>query len=178
MKAGGGKAKGSGFERDVCRILTEWITGETHPEIFWRSANSGAKATMDRRVGRQAKMHGDLVAVRPEGEELMKHVIIECKFYKQGSFMEFFNEKSQLRSWWTQATHDATVSGKTPVLIFKFNRSPIFIASTIYFTESIIRWWPMLSSEERSVHFTVLSQFIGSNSWESVKKKLNTGEWF
>jgi hypothetical protein len=179
MKPGAGKGKGSGFERDVCRILTQWITGKTHPELFWRSANSGAKATMDRRASRQAKMHGDIVAVDPQGEWLTEKFSIECKFYKQGSFMDFFNEKSQIRKWWEQADHDAKECGKIPLMIFKFNHTPIFVASIVYFEESILRWWinPPVNTE-KPVHIALLNKVLDRTPPSTFKKNIEMGAWF
>ena len=42
----GGKAKGSAFEREVCKMLNVWLTGKEKPYVFWRSPSSGALATI------------------------------------------------------------------------------------------------------------------------------------
>ncbi len=66
MRKGGSPSKGGGFERLICRKFTKWLTGNDQPEVLWRSATSGAKATQDAKAGRHlglswaAKGHVDL----------------------------------------------------------------------------------------------------------------------
>jgi len=127
MKSGGGKNKGSSFERKVCRILTKWITGKEHPEIFWRSASSGAKSTMDSIKGTATDMHGDIMAVNEEGFWFTSKFLIECKFYKDVDIGKFLTGSGKLRDWWNQACEDGAKANKIPLLIFKRNGSPIYI---------------------------------------------------
>lgn len=127
MKKGGGKTKGCEFERTICRRLTYWITGEEKPEIFWRSASSGAKATQDEKSGVKSKMGGDIVSVADEGSWLTNTFSIECKSYHQVDFKCLLLGKGNIISWWDQCKRDAVLSNKFPMLIFKGNRTPVYI---------------------------------------------------
>jgi len=127
MKAGGGSAKGHEFERVVARILTKWITGNTHPEIFWRSASSGAKSTQDAKRGRETDMHCDLVSVKPEGEWLTKTFLIECKSYKVLGWQGLWSGTGGIAEWWEKVESQAASVQKFPMLIMKQNRSPIYV---------------------------------------------------
>ena len=128
MKPGQGKNKGSAFERDVCRLLTQWITGSLRPEIFWRSASSGAQHTQMRKQGKESRMPGDIMANGSEGSWLTDAYVIECKFYADFSWDAIFKNQGKILEWWKQVTRDAEESGKKPMLIFKKNNYPIYMA--------------------------------------------------
>ena len=65
MRKGGGKAKGSSFERLICKELSLWITGGEHQDVFWRSAMSGGRSTV-------AMKKGDKLALPERIEKLVK----------------------------------------------------------------------------------------------------------
>ncbi len=131
MKPGAGKQKGNEFERLICRMLTEWITGKQKPEIFWRSASSGAKATQDAKSGNKSKMGGDIVSVSNEGAWFTNAFSIECKFYKEFKIESLLEGKGIIKDWWAQCCGDAYREKKCPFLVFKKNRSPIYLAYEI-----------------------------------------------
>lgn len=79
MKRGGGKAKGGSYERQFCKELSLWWTG-TDDDAFWRTAGSGARATMRGKTNRATAGHcGDVGATDERGLPLMKVVSIELK---------------------------------------------------------------------------------------------------
>jgi hypothetical protein len=52
---------------------------------------------------------------------------IECKFYKEADNFTALFKNPQLISWWNQATADAAkLQDASPILIFKFNNTPVF----------------------------------------------------
>lgn len=127
MRPGGSNRKGGGFEREVCRKLTLWITGKPKPEILWRSATSGAKATQDAKQGLRSGMGSDLVSVDPRSAWLTNAYSIEIKFRASfGSLRSLVTGKGGLCDWWMQVCADSVRDGRKPFLIFKQNRSPIF----------------------------------------------------
>ena len=130
-----GKAKGSGFENVIAKLLTKTFS----PFVFKRSQSSGAilggsNVKNIHHFGTTAKnlFVGDVVPIN-EDDVLTSHKIkfrysIECKFYKSSdSFASLFNQP-QLIDWFNQACTDAEKVDKDPLLIFKFNRTPIFVA--------------------------------------------------
>lgn len=73
-------AKGANFEREICKQLSLWWTSGSRDDIFWRSSQSGGRATIRGRQGkRTAGSYGDIVALDPIGETLLKHFTIELK---------------------------------------------------------------------------------------------------
>lgn len=80
MKAGRGKRKGSGFERLLCTQLSQWWTGGQRDDVFWRTAGSGARATVRARKGKKTQPHcGDICAIDPIGKPLTDVFAVELK---------------------------------------------------------------------------------------------------
>lgn len=124
MKKGGGKAKGSSFERFYAKKISLWITDGKRDDAVWRSSNSGGKAT----VTESDTQCGDLVPTRPEAQSFFDRFSLELKNYKAIDFLHFNKENFILYKWWEQASGDAKRSGdKHPLLIFRINRRGDFL---------------------------------------------------
>lgn len=71
---------GSAFERHVCKRLSAWWTGDDAASCFWRTAGSGARATVrGRRNLRTAGGHGDIAATDADAQPLTDLIMIELK---------------------------------------------------------------------------------------------------
>ena len=76
----GKAAKGSDFERELCRRLSRWWTGGERDDIFWRTSQSGGRATQrSKKDLKTFGSYGDIAAVDPIGQPLMKMFTIELK---------------------------------------------------------------------------------------------------
>ena len=128
MRKGGGKSKGSAFEREVCVALSKWISNGEKVDIFWRSAMSGGRATIAKGAVRQA---GDITAVAPEGHILTDKLYLECKHLKDISFDSLIKQNGPLLSIWLKTIIEAEKYGKEPVLIFRQNHWPIVFCASI-----------------------------------------------
>jgi len=76
--------KGSSFEREICVKLSKWWSKglglEERDDIFWRSSQSGGRATQRRKSGKDTYgSQGDITAVDPIGTPLLKMFTIELK---------------------------------------------------------------------------------------------------
>lgn len=137
MRSGGGKAKGSTFEREVCKHLSLWITQGKEEDVFWRSAMSGGRATNMR--ARRHWVHGghaagDICAVGDVGHEFTDTWFIETKFYKDLNILSFVLglEQGELHSFWTVAAREAKKHNKVPMLIAKQNRLKPFVVARLH----------------------------------------------
>lgn len=176
-------SKGSAFERLVCRRLTELVTGSPTPEIFWRSATSGAKATVDRAAGRESNMGGDIVAIDPKGQPFLNKFSVECKdrasFGKMDSLIQ---GKGELLAWWRQCAEDAKASRRYPLMIFKALRTQVYVAWLVgtAFTPRggryIVFRCPVYNED---VSVGLFEEWIEMNDWNpknTVSLRAN-GEW-
>lgn len=72
--------KGSAFEREICKRLSEWWTDGRRGDIFWRTTTSGARATTRAAKGQSTYgQYGDIQATDPIGGPLLKLICFELK---------------------------------------------------------------------------------------------------
>jgi hypothetical protein len=138
-----GKQKGAGFERDVCKALSLWVSHGASVDLYWRSAMSGGRATVAKGAVRQA---GDITAVAPEGHILTDQFYIECKTYKDLSLDCFIKGKGTLIDFWKIAQKEAAKYNRGPILIFKQNHWPIMICMSGWGAD-LLKAWPHVCVE-------------------------------
>ena len=72
--------KGSQFERDTCRVLSLWYSHGKRDDYFWRTAASGARATVRMKQGKMTSdSAGDICALHPSAKKLTEICIFELK---------------------------------------------------------------------------------------------------
>lgn len=130
MVKGGGKSKGGGFEREVCKKLSLWID-DTRDDIFWRSAMSGGRATVGFKKGNvRTSQVGDISAIDVLGQKFIDTFIVECKFYRNihlHSLMFSKPKGNTIYGFWEKLCRDAEQIRKEPLLIIKQNGWPSLI---------------------------------------------------
>lgn len=125
-----GAGKGQAFERQICKALSLWVSGNERDDLFWRSAMSGGRATIGKRAGINRAAHaGDIVATDPLGHLLTDTWYIECKNYKALDYRAaLLTGKGRFANFWRVADREAAEHGKLPMLIMHENISPILVA--------------------------------------------------
>ena len=122
MSNGRSKAKGSSFERDICKRLSLWVSGGEEQDCFWRSAMSGGRSTVAGRRGvKLNRQAGDITSTSPEGHALTDKFYIECKHVKKLDIHGLITGKGALWSFWCEAWGQARSYEKAPFLIAKQN---------------------------------------------------------
>jgi hypothetical protein len=128
MRVGGGKNKGSEFERKVCVELSLWVTKGARKDVFWRTAMSGGRATVHQRKGVDIRQAGDICSVAPEGHALTDTWFIECKHYRDLNIASFLiNNRGVLARFWTEVCSKAAKQNKQPMIIARENNGPILV---------------------------------------------------
>ncbi len=123
MKKGGGKRKGSAFERKVAGLLDKWW--EVPKNTFWRTVNSGGwqqPGDIAPRIG----------TADSTGKEIWWPFVVECKHYKSINLWEVIkqNKNGLIMKWWKQVTTDQhKFKEKIPIrlLIFRENNLPVCV---------------------------------------------------
>ena len=126
MKAGMGKSKGSGWEREVCGMLSTWLTEGKQDDVFWRSATSGGRATVAaKNKGKLlSNQVGDITCIDPVGSIFIKAFAIECKFYRDLELKGLITGKGKLLEFWEEIKKQAKTHNKFPILFARQNRLP------------------------------------------------------
>ena len=86
--------KGSKFERKICKQLSTWWTENERDDIFWRTSQSGGRATQRKKTGQgTANQYGDVQATDPIGQPLISLCAIEIKKgYKYHTFFDLIDK--------------------------------------------------------------------------------------
>jgi hypothetical protein len=131
MRKGGGKAKGSQFEREVAVALSNWISNNQKSDIFWRSSTSGGRATTAMKSGKKlSNQVGDLSCIDQLGSKFINTFAVEIKFYADLDFKGLITGKGKLLEFWDEIKKQAADHKKFPLLIARQNRiKPIVCVS-------------------------------------------------
>ena len=106
-------AKGAPFERELSKQLSLWWTNGENDAVFWRSSQSGGRATTREKSGKKTKgQYGDIAVTDPIGQPLIELVSIEAKNgYNNRDIMQFLDTKKvpkgSLQEFINQASRDA-----------------------------------------------------------------------
>jgi hypothetical protein len=138
MRPGGGKSKGNGFEGTIAKKLTAAL----QPLNFMRTPGSGARVggknfeTLGQMLGEDALkvFVGDVVPVNERKEGVTFRYVIECKSYATAdNFTSLASGSANIFKWYEEIIIDAAkIVGKRPLLIFKWNHTPVFVACDTY----------------------------------------------
>lgn len=132
MRPGGGKAKGSAFEAKVAKLLSSAL-----PINFIKSPGSGARiggknfATIGQMMGvdTQKLFNADVVPVNETQVGFDFRYSIECKSYATpDNFTSMVSGSANVYKWFEESVIDSAKINRQPVLIFKWNNTPTFVA--------------------------------------------------
>jgi hypothetical protein len=130
MRPGGGKAKGSSFEREIARILSLWWSNQERDDIFGRTMSSGAWGTQRAKSGKRTfGQYGDLQALDPIGQPFISMCCAELKVgYGSWDVLDALDRLTKTKPqtfelFLKQVVEETSKSdSKYPILIFKRDR--------------------------------------------------------
>jgi hypothetical protein len=139
-------AKGGEFERVISKQLSLWWTNGQNDAIFWRSSQSGGRATTREKQGKKTKgQYGDISVTDPVGQPLLDLVSLELKKgYNSRDLMPFIDAKKvpkgSLAEFYAQASRDgARASAHFWWLIHKRDRKETLLHAPLGFFHSLER---------------------------------------
>jgi hypothetical protein len=127
------KGKGNGFELTVAKKLSTALA----PLTFIRAPQSGARVggknfeIFGKMFGEDAMklFVGDVVPTNEKDTQTVFHWSIECKSYaKSDSFETMVAGNSNIFKWFEESVIDAAKTNKKPILVFKWNHTPVYVA--------------------------------------------------
>lgn len=125
-RPGGGKFKGSEFERSVGRTLSMWISDGQRKNLFSRNVLSGGGYTVTQAKGRETpNIPGDLMAASPLAFNFLSIFSIECKHHADIDLDVFLRDRrgtSFLMKTILHTSKQAAEHGLTWLVIAKENR--------------------------------------------------------
>lgn len=173
MIPGGGKQKGSAFERKICKDLSLWITNGLQEDVFWRSAVSGGRSTVASRKGKRfANQAGDLSSVHPAGHTFIDNFVVECKHYKDLRIAGLLTKTGNLVDFWNTIKKEAKHYEKLPMLIAKQNQLPVIVC----LTAASLDWLDLyrhrtLWAPRLDMHIVLFSDFLDNAKFSLTRNE-------
>lgn len=133
--------KGTAFERGFCRRLSLWWTQdlpEPRDDVFWRTSNSGGRATTRDKQGKTTRnQHGDVGANDPIGQPLIDLICWELKRgYNAHTLQDLLDRpakgaKPKYLEWIEKAERTRKASGARywALVVRRDRREPLFVCS-------------------------------------------------
>jgi len=123
MRKGGGKQKGASWEREVCVMLSRWVTAGKQDDVYWRAAMSGGRATVAFKKGKSLGAQvGDISCIDPVGNRFTNNFAVEAKFYSKLDYEGLLTGKGKLLSFWEEINEQASRYKKHPFMVVRQNR--------------------------------------------------------
>jgi len=157
MRPGGGKAKGSSFEAKIAKALSAAL-----PINFIKSPGSGARiggknfATIGAMMGEETMklFNADVVPVNEQAVGQQFRFSVECKSYATpDNFTSLVSGSANVFKWFGESVVDSAKIGRDPVLIFKWNHTPIFVAVLTRTMEGLVK--PKLTIHNDQYHLDI-----------------------
>ncbi len=117
-------AKGGGYEGEISKEFSLYLTHMKTEDGVWRTESSGARATQKQKAKQKLirpDMFGDITYTVPETKYWFDIFSIECKTgYPKTSFWQHFTDvEFGVQEFWQQALDDADKAKKNPMLIYR-----------------------------------------------------------
>lgn len=96
MRPGGGKDKGSAWERECGKQISLWLTRGERPDIMSRNVLSGGSFTNAENAGKlSSRMPGDMMAAHPLAFRFLSRFSVECKHLKDIGMLQYMLDPRQ-----------------------------------------------------------------------------------
>jgi hypothetical protein len=146
------KHKGNAFERKICTELSLWWTDGKNDNVFWKTSNSGGRATTRRKNKKTALLGcGDIEAVDPIGKPLIDAFTFELKKgYNDDSFADLLDapataKQQQYAKWFTKIEQEHKLAKSyTWALIVQRDRRLPLICMPLDVEEIFDNMWPVV----------------------------------
>lgn len=164
MRKGGGKQKGASWERELCVLLSRWVSNNKQDDVFWRAAMSGGRATVAfKRGGQLNAQAGDISCVHPMGHKFASLFYVEAKHYADLNYVGLLTGKGHLIEFWDETRKQAKQYGKRPLLIAKQNRILPMVCLTYGGAEILkLEKRSLLIAPARNLRIIPLHEFLQS----------------
>lgn len=175
------KIKGSSFERDIARYLSD-----TYNESFIRAPGSGAYVGGKNQVRKQFLHEGQVRSFKGDivpGQSFNKFNA-ECKSYQNFPFHQLFSGSCKLLDSWLQQMLDVAESDDMNILFMKFNNIGKFVVvetnktwvtdNFFHYTSKNIGDWIIIEFDQFFRHNKdLLKAYSGSNIAQPIENPTN-----
>jgi hypothetical protein len=138
MASSAAKAKGSDFERVMCKRISVWLSGGESDDLIWRNKGQPNRSIKGRR---RLEQFGDAHAIAGAAEWFMNRYNIEFKNVVELDLLEQVDKpkkkESLILTHWKQCRRDANDTDRRPLLIQKRSFGEPFIMCEMFLANSL-----------------------------------------
>ena len=179
-------SKGSAFEREICKRLSLWWTQdepEPQDDVFWRTSNSGGRATVRSRKGKRTRQHhGDVCAVDERGRPFTDLVTIELKRgYNRATLQDLLDKpdgaaEQTHEAWLRKARENSEAAGSYSWLLIvkRDKREPLVLMDGDLFWKCELANAPALvfpgGKVCKEIHVHAIKSFLAGVKPSTIKK--------
>lgn len=175
---GHGKAKGSSFEREICKTLSEWWSKTGSDDLFWRTQSSGARATHRKKVKKKTRgQYLDVCAVDSRGASLLKVCVISTKRgYPKvtlSDLMDRISDKESELELWIKECIEMAKDAKTLgwLLIIKRDRKETMILMPLSLAWRLRGEGSKIEKKHPNVIFHLIGKEVSKKKELKLRKK-------
>lgn len=167
--------KGASYEREIARQLSLWWSDGESDDWFWRSSQSGGRATQRAKSGKTTEnAYGDLAAMNRNAQRLFELLTVEIKrgynSYTISDLIDKPNSNKGFIEFIDQAKRDASLAGvEFWVLIHKRDRRDAVVVSNCCMDGEPS--FDFFHPEFDSVYISTLSVFLSRNNKNWFEKR-------
>lgn len=144
-------AKGGNFEREICKMLSLWWSAGVTDDVFWRTSNSGGRATVRGRVGKKTfGQYGDIQATDPIGQPLMDLCTIELK-------------RGYTKSTFADLIEDSQTANAKPCMYAQFIKQAQNDA-----IKASVSWWMLIVKRDRRRPIVIFPKDLFAYQWKGL----------
>jgi hypothetical protein len=182
-----GKRKGSGYEREVAKILSWWLTEGRRDDAIIRSVNSGGWNTIRKKKGVATRgQEGDLQANSEQGREFLSIFTLEIKTgYGKWCLLDVIDSPRQGQQQFDKFLSQVDEASKTtktePLLIFRrTGRKSVVCMSNLCwnacrdssdFFRKTVKIYGSIKKNGRLFWFVPLDDFVSGITWTQLDKR-------
>lgn len=176
------KQKGSGFEREIAKFLTE-----TYGESFIRAPGSGAYVGGKNQVRKEILHEGQIRSFKGDvvPGQSFKKMNIECKFYADFPFHLILTGECKVLDGWLDQLMDVADPDDINILFMKFNRKGRYVCvqskltwvsdNFIYYTSKEFGDWTIFEFDSFFKFNTdILKQYSTTDTTSKTENSLLT----
>lgn len=174
-------SKGSRFERDFSKQLSLWWSDGHSDDLFWRTSQSGGRATTRRKKGKGTRGHvGDICATDETGAQLLKYVTFELKRgYSRHTLHDLIDKpagaaEQEIEKWLAQARRGRKEAGSLYWLVVsqRDRRQPLMFAPVGLFDKLGVTPAATLSYRTKAKKVLTIQVALLSRLWDADTRKV------
>ncbi len=175
------KLIGNAYEREFCKVISEWLTKEKDALVCWRKVDSGSIGTFRKKKDLEDKGSGDITALDdPDSQKYLpffQKFYLDTKSYGKIDWNFLKNGKSNdILNQWKKTVSEANI--RIPIMPVKIRdrKTP----EMLFLSPILVEWYQdvahisVFSNDFPSFVIVYQSEFFQKKTWSTETNEIFT----